>query len=144
MSSAPAATPAAIEVRRAADDQERAELWRVRRELSLSLRMIAPVKYNHDVVVPRGRIPELFALVDRLKAQFGLRIPSFGHAGDGNIHVNIMSDPQRPGEIERAHEAERALFEGVVSLEGAISGEHGIGFSKARFLEIELSQDEIA
>ena len=54
-----------------------------------------------------------------------------------------MSDPQRPGEIERAHEAERALFEGVVSLEGAISGEHGIGFAKSRFLEIELSQDEI-
>jgi glycolate oxidase len=134
----------AIEVRRARDAQERAELWRVRRELSLSLRMIAPIKYNHDVVVPRGRIPELFALVDRLKAQFRLRIPSFGHAGDGNIHVNIMSDPTRPGEVERAHEAERALFEGVVALEGAISGEHGIGFSKARFLEIELSPDEIA
>jgi glycolate oxidase len=134
----------AIEVRRARDDQERVELWRVRRELSLSLRMIAPIKYNHDVVVPRGRIPELFALVDRLKARFGLRIPSFGHAGDGNIHVNIMSDPTRPGEVERAHEAERALFEGVVALEGAISGEHGIGFSKARFLEIDLSPDEIA
>ena len=134
----------AIEVRRARDDEERAELWRVRRELSLSLRMIAPIKYNHDVVVPRGRIPELFALVDRLKAQFGLRIPSFGHAGDGNIHVNIMSDPGRPGEVERAHAAERLLFEGVVALEGAISGEHGIGFAKARFLDLELSPDEIA
>ena len=134
----------AIEVRRAGDDAERAELWRVRRELSLSLRMIAPIKYNHDVVVPRGRIPELFALVDRLKAQFGLRIPSFGHAGDGNIHVNIMSDPERPGETERAHAAERLLFEGVVALEGAISGEHGIGFAKARFLDLELSPDEIA
>ena len=134
----------AIEVRRARDDEERAELWRVRRELSLSLRMIAPIKFNHDVVVPRGRIPELFALVDRLKTQFGLRIPSFGHAGDGNIHVNIMSDPGRPGEVERAHAAERLLFEGVVALEGAISGEHGIGFAKARFLDLELSPDEIA
>jgi glycolate oxidase len=134
----------AIEVRRARDDRERAELWRVRRELSLSLRMIAPIKYNHDVVVPRGRIPELFALVDRLKAEFGLRIPSFGHAGDGNIHVNIMSDPDRPGEVERARAAERVLFEGVVALEGAISGEHGIGFAKARFLHLELSPDEIA
>jgi glycolate oxidase len=134
----------AIEVRRAGDDRERAELWRVRRELSLSLRMIAPIKYNHDVVVPRGRIPELFALIDRLKAEYGLRIPSFGHAGDGNIHVNIMSDPDHPGEIERAHAAERVLFEGVVALEGSISGEHGIGFAKARFLEIELSPDEIA
>jgi glycolate oxidase len=134
----------AIEVRRASTAEERTELWRVRRELSLSLRMVAPIKFNHDVVVPRGRIPELFALVERLKAQFGLRIPSFGHAGDGNIHVNIMSDPRHEGEVERAHEAEQVLFEGVVALEGAISGEHGIGFAKARFLHLELSPDEIA
>ncbi len=134
----------ALEVRRATADGERAELWRVRRELSLSLRMVAPIKFNHDIVVPRGRIPELFELVERIKAQFGLRIPSFGHAGDGNIHVNIMSDPQHEGEVERAHEAEQVLFEGVVGLEGAISGEHGIGFAKARFLHLELSPDEIA
>jgi glycolate oxidase len=134
----------AIEVRRARDGAERAELWRVRRELSLSLRMIAPIKYNHDVVVPRGRIPELFALVEQLKARFDLRIPSFGHAGDGNIHVNIMSDPSRPGEVDRARAAEHALFEGVIALEGAISGEHGIGFAKARFLELELTREEIA
>ncbi len=134
----------AIEVRRARDDAERTELWRVRRELSLSLRMIAPIKFNHDVVVPRGRIPELFALIDTLKARFKLPIPSFGHAGDGNIHVNIMSDPSHPGEVERAHEAERVLFEGVVALEGAISGEHGIGFAKARFMALNLSGDEIA
>ena len=69
--------------------------------------------------------------MDRLKAQFGLRIPSFGHAGDGNIHVNIMSDPQRPGEIERAQSGARCSKES--SRGGAISGEHGIGFSKARF-----------
>jgi glycolate oxidase len=134
----------AIEVRRASTAEERTELWRVRRELSLSLRMVAPIKFNHDVVVPRGRIPELFALVERLKAQFGLRIPSFGHAGDGNIHVNIMSDPRHEGEVERAHEAEQVRFEGGVALEGAISGEHGIGFAKARFLHLELSPDEIA
>ena len=134
----------AIEVRRARDDAERAELWHVRRELSLSLRMVAPIKYNHDVVVPRGRIPELFDLVERLKTRFNLRIPSFGHAGDGNIHVNIMSDPSHPGEVERAREAEHALFEGVVALEGAVSGEHGIGFAKARFLPLELTPDEIA
>ena len=134
----------AIEVRRAKDDGERAELWRVRRELSLSLRMIAPIKFNHDVVVPKGRIPQLFDLIGRLKRDYRLRIPSFGHAGDGNIHVNIMSDPSHPGEVERAHEAEQVLFEGVVALEGAISGEHGIGFAKARFMRLNLSSDEIA
>jgi glycolate oxidase len=134
----------ATEVLRARDEAERTELWRVRRELSLSLRTITPLKFNHDVVVPKGRIPELFALVDGIKAEYRLRIPLFGHAGDGNIHVNIMVDPTDRDEIERAHRAERVLFEGVVALDGSISGEHGIGFSKAPFLPIELSSDEIA
>ncbi len=134
----------ATEILRARDEAHRIELWRVRRELSLSLKMITPLKFNHDVVVPKGRIPQLFALVDRIKSEFHLRIPLFGHAGDGNIHVNIMVDPGDRDEIERAHKAERVLFEGVVALEGSISGEHGIGFSKAPFLPIELSSEEIA
>ena len=132
------------EILRARDEAQRAELWRVRREISLSLKMVAPLKFNHDVVVPKGRIPELFALVDRLRQKFRLRIPLFGHAGDGNIHVNIMVDPQDAGEVARAHEAEHVLFSGVVALEGSISGEHGIGFSKAPFVPLELSADEIA
>jgi glycolate oxidase len=134
----------ATEVLRARDEHERQDLWRVRRELSLSLKMIAPLKINHDVVVPKGRIPQLFELVDRLRTRYGLRIPLFGHAGDGNIHVNIMVDPRDAAALARAQEAERALFEGVVALEGSISGEHGIGFSKAPFLPLELSPAEIA
>ncbi len=134
----------ATEVLRAGDAGEREELWRVRRELSLSLKMVASLKFNHDVVVPKGRVPELFALVEQLKRSYRLRIPSFGHAGDGNIHVNLMVDAADEEAIARAHAAERVLFEGVVALEGSISGEHGIGFSKAPFLPIELSADEIA
>jgi glycolate oxidase len=134
----------ATEVLRARDDAERQELWRVRRELSLSLKMITPLKYNHDVVVPKGRIPELFALVRQIKERHRLRIPCFGHAGDGNIHVNIMVDPADADEISRAHVAERELFSGVVALEGSISGEHGIGFAKAPFLALELSAETIA
>jgi glycolate oxidase len=134
----------ATEVLRARDEQERQELWRVRRELSLSLKMVASLKFNHDVVVPKGRIPELFALIARIKHDYGLRIPCFGHAGDGNIHVNLMVDADDTAEIARAHVAEDVLFAGVVALEGSISGEHGIGFSKARFLRLELSDDEIA
>ena len=133
----------ATEVLRAADETERQELWRVRRELSLSLKTIAPLKLNHDVVVPKGRIPQLFALVARIRQESGLRIPLFGHAGDGNIHVNIMLDPSDGDALTRARAAERTLFEGVVALEGSISGEHGIGFAKAPFLTIELSADEI-
>jgi glycolate dehydrogenase FAD-linked subunit len=137
-------TAGATEVLRARSEAERAELWRVRRELSLSLRRIAPLKLNHDVVVPKGRIPDLFAVVTRLKRDFDLRIPCFGHAGDGNIHVNIMVDPSDQAALERAHAAEHVLFEQVVALEGSISGEHGIGFAKAPYLGIELGADEIA
>ena len=134
----------ATEVLRAKDEAERDELWRVRRELSFSLRTITPIKLNHDVVVPKGRIPQLFDLVARLKRDYRLRIPCFGHAGDGNIHVNIMVTPGDEAEMARAHEAERVLFEGVVALEGSISGEHGIGFAKAKYLPIELDPPTIA
>ena len=134
----------ATEILRAKTADERHELWRVRRELSLSLKMVAGLKFNHDVVVPKGRIPQLFALVKRIESEFQLRIPCFGHAGDGNIHVNIMVDPNDADEIRRAHEAEHVLFSGVVALEGSISGEHGIGFAKAPFIGLELSDQEIA
>lgn len=134
----------AIDVRRAANDEERAAIWEARRELSLALRAIAPRKINHDVVVPRGRVPALFALIARLRREQQLLIACFGHAGDGNIHVNLMVDPANAGEMGRASEAERQLFAGVVALEGSISGEHGIGFAKARYLGLELAPDVIA
>jgi glycolate oxidase len=137
-------TAGATEILRARDYPERQELWRVRRELSLSLKMIAGLKFNHDVVVPKGRIPALFNLVEQIATDYRLRIPCFGHAGDGNIHVNIMVDPSDDDEVARAHAAERVLFAGVVGLEGSISGEHGIGFAKAPFISLELSDDEIA
>ncbi|HVH57712.1 MAG TPA: FAD-linked oxidase C-terminal domain-containing protein [Vicinamibacterales bacterium] len=133
----------ATELLRADGREERAEIWSVRRDLTYALKLIAPVKFNHDVVVPKGRIPELFSLVARLRREHGVRIPCFGHAGDGNIHVNIMLADDAD-EIARGRAAERALFEGVVALEGSISGEHGIGFTKKPFIGIELSADEIA
>jgi glycolate oxidase len=133
----------ATEFLRAANEQERQELWRVRREISPSLKVITPLKFNHDVVVPKARIPELFELVDQLRAKFQLRIPCFGHVGDGNIHVNIMVMPGDAAEIARAHEAEGELFRGVVALEGSISGEHGIGFAKKKYMPLELSAETI-
>jgi glycolate dehydrogenase FAD-linked subunit len=134
----------ATEILRARDEAERQEIWRVRRELSPALKVITPIKFNHDVVVPKGRIPQLFRLVEGIKQAYRLRIPCFGHAGDGNIHVNIMVTPGDEDEMRRAHEAERALFEGVVALEGSISGEHGIGFVKAKYLSLELDPQTIA
>jgi glycolate oxidase len=134
----------ATEILRARDEAERQEIWRVRRELSPALKTITPIKFNHDVVVPKGRIPQLFDLVREIKKESRLRVPCFGHAGDGNIHVNIMVTPGDEDEMRRAHEAERALFEGVVAMEGSISGEHGIGFAKAKYLSLELDPQTIA
>ena len=134
----------ATEILRARDEPERQELWRVRRELSMSLKTITPIKHNHDVVVPKARVPDLFALVNRLALEFRLRIPCFGHVGDGNIHVNIMVPADDPDALRRAHDAEQDLFEGVVALEGSISGEHGIGFAKAPYLSLELTPETIA
>jgi glycolate oxidase len=132
----------ATDIRRAADEGDRAEIWRMRRELSAALKHISTVKLNNDVVVPRGRVPQLFELVERIRRTSALPIACFGHAGDGNIHVNIMV--KHSDAMPRAREAERALFEGVVALEGSISGEHGIGFTKAAYLHLELSAVEIA
>ena len=146
----------AIALRRAVTSAEREELWRLRRELSPALKKISSIKLNNDVVVPRGRVPELFSLVDEIRRESGLPIASFGHAGDGNIHVNIMvpedegprgrraEGREQSDAFERARRAERKLFEGVVALEGSISGEHGIGFTKAPYLGLELSAEEIA
>lgn len=134
----------ALQVQRARTDAERDDLWAARRQLSLALRATGLLKINHDVVVPRGRIPELFETIEAIARDYRLRIASFGHAGDGNIHVNLMVTRDDPAERARAAEAERALFARVVALEGSISGEHGIGFAKAPYLGLELSAETIA
>jgi glycolate oxidase len=134
----------ALSIHRAVTAEARDRLWEARRQLSLALRAAAPRKINHDVSVPRGRVPQLYALIARLEREHELWMPSFGHAGDGNIHVNIMVDPEDVGQLRRADAAARALFEAVVALEGSISGEHGIGFSKAPYLSLELAPEVIA
>jgi len=119
-------------------------LWQLRREFSYSLRDTGLTKLNQDIVVPRGRLEDLFQFSAKLQARHGLPVAAFGHAGDGNIHVNIMVPPGDRDALARAKIAERKLFIGVLELEGSISGEHGIGFTKAPYLGLELSVDEIA
>ncbi len=131
-------------ISRARSEAERDTIWSLRRQTSVALKALGLVKINHDVVVPRGRVPELFEVIAELKRTYNLRVASFGHAGDGNIHVNLLLQPGDAAEAARAKQAERFLFTRVVALEGSISGEHGIGFAKAPYLPIELSADEIA
>src|SRR5688572_17394817 len=104
------AAAGALEIRRANSEAERDALWAARRDMSLALRDTGRLKINHDVVVPRGRIPELFDLIAQLRQDERLRIAAFGHAGDGNIHVNFMVNRDDADELTRAKRAERLMF----------------------------------
>ncbi len=128
----------------AANDEEREKLWTARRAVSPSAFDLRPDKISEDVVVPRSRIAELVAEVEGIAADKNLVVFTFGHAGDGNIHVNIMVDRNDQEEVSRAEMAKDALFTKVLALGGTISGEHGIGITKAPFLRKELGQVEYA
>jgi glycolate oxidase len=116
------------------------EVWAARKALSQAMYEVAPTKINEDVVVPRSRLPELVAAVDELARRHELPIVSFGHAGEGNLHVNVMVDRADAAVMARAETAVRELFEVVVRLEGSVSGEHGIGLTKAPYLPIEVGE----
>ncbi|MEL1265938.1 FAD-binding oxidoreductase [Pseudoxanthomonas putridarboris] len=118
----------------AVDGAARDRLWAARRALSPALRTIAPGKINEDVVVPVSRIPDLVAGVEALADEFDLTIVAFGHAGNGNLHVNLMYHPDDAAQTARAHAALPRLFALVLSLDGTLSGEHGIGLSKRDFM----------
>ncbi len=106
------------------------DVWKIRREFSYALRDTGLTKLNEDIVVPRGRLAELFRFAARLQRKHGLQVACFGHAGDGNIHTNIMVDFNQPGARERSQSALNELFEQVLAWGGAITGEHGIGLAK--------------
>jgi glycolate oxidase len=106
------------------------KLWQLRREFSFGLRDTGLVKLNEDIVVPRSRLEDLFAFAARLQKKFDLPVACFGHAGDGNIHVNIMYDDKLPGVETRTHRALDELFRQVLAWDGVITGEHGIGLAK--------------
>ena len=114
-------------------------LWQLRREFSYALRDTGLTKLNQDIVVPRGRLEDLFQFTARLQKKHGLAVAAFGHAGDGNIHVNIMFDRGAPGASARADAALDALFTQVLKWDGAITGEHGIGLAKQRWWPAAVS-----
>lgn len=113
-------------------------LWTARRALSLAVRQLAPYKINEDVVVPVSRLAELVARIEALAQVYHLRIVSFGHGGNGNLHVNIMVDPANIDEMQRAKRCVRDLFAAVLDLGGTLSGEHGIGSEKRDYVDMEI------
>lgn len=133
-----------LEVTAAPDEAAREKLWAARKALSPALRTLAPGKINEDVVVPVSRIPELVAAVRGIAASQSLTIVCFGHAGNGNLHVNILYDPADPSQAARADEALEAVFDTVIALDGQVSGEHGIGLVKRELLARALSAQAMA
>ncbi|MCC7539569.1 MAG: FAD-binding protein [Deltaproteobacteria bacterium] len=131
----------AIEVLVAKDGTERARLWSARRGLSRALRTLAKSKLAEDVVVPRSRVPDLLRWVAGQSESRGIRMPTYGHAGDGNLHVNFLWDDD--GERPAVDAAIAALFREVVRMGGTLSGEHGIGVLKAPYLGLEQSEGVI-
>lgn len=127
----------ALDVLVAQNSSERQRLWSSRRELSYSLRRQAKNKLSEDVVVPRTKMADLLRTCGELSEETGLVIPTYGHAGDGNLHVNFLWD--NPDQKPKVDQAIRRLFERVIELRGTLSGEHGIGVLKAPYLPLEQS-----
>lgn len=128
----------------AQDGAARDALWAARRALSPALRTIAPGKINEDVVVPVSRIPDLVAGVEAIADTANLPIVCFGHAGNGNLHVNILYHPDHADETARAYAALPKIFELTLTLGGALSGEHGIGLSKRDFMQRAYTPETLA
>jgi D-lactate dehydrogenase len=127
-----------IEVVLAQTDAEVETLWRTRKALSPALRNVAPKKINEDVAVPVSRLPDLINGLQRLSREHGITIVNFGHAGNGNIHVNLLLDPDDPAQAAAAQTCLERVFALVLSLEGTLSGEHGIGRVKRAYVGLEL------
>ncbi len=117
------------------------EVWRIRREFSYSLRDTGLTKLNQDIVVPRGRLEDLFRFTAQLQKKHGVPIACFGHAGDGNIHVNVMVDYKEPRASLQADATLDELFGKVIEWKGAISGEHGIGLAKKEWWPLAVSKE---
>jgi glycolate oxidase len=121
-------------------DKQCEAVWKIRREFSYSLRDTGLTKLNEDIVVPRSRLEDLFAFAARLQRKHGLQVACFGHAGDGNIHTNVMVDFTQPGAKRRSQAALDELFRQVLAWGGAITGEHGIGIAKQRWWPLAVSK----
>ncbi|MBE7484764.1 MAG: FAD-binding protein [Polyangiaceae bacterium] len=131
----------ALEVLVAQDAGQREKLWSARREMSRAVRKLTRFKLSEDVVVPRQAIPELLDRVAKSAEQLGVRHLTYGHAGDGNLHVNFLwNEPHEKPAVDAAIEQ---LFRDVIALRGTLSGEHGIGVLKAPYLSLEQSSELI-
>lgn len=130
----------ALQFREASNEAEADAIWEVRRKMSPAVARTGVIKLNHDAVVPRSRIPAMLAFVEELSARSGFLIPTFGHAGDGNLHINVMLRDREEDTRKRGAATVREIFQKAVELGGTISGEHGVGYAKAPFLDLAIDK----
>ncbi|MFE4243111.1 FAD-binding oxidoreductase [Peribacillus butanolivorans] len=128
----------AREVRIPKDKVEEAELWRARKLVSPAIVRIKPTKISEDATVPRSKIPQMCERLQKIRDKYGVHLVVFGHAGDGNLHPNIICDKTDKEEMSRVELAVSEIFMAAIELGGTLSGEHGIGMMKAPFMEMEL------
>lgn len=128
----------AKEVRVAATPGERDEIWRARKMISPAITRMGPTKISEDATVPRDKIPMMMKRLMEIREKYKLNLVVFGHAGDGNLHPNIITDKRNTEEMKRAEEAVGEIFQAAIDLGGTLSGEHGIGIMKAPYMEREL------
>jgi len=133
----------AKEFRIAKNQQEAEEIWYARRNASPSITIYGSKKINEDISVPRSKLPLALNKIYEIGKKYNLVVPCFGHAGDGNIHVNVMVDGSNEDEVKRGYKAVEEIFKAVVEMGGTLSGEHGIGLSKAPFMKIAFSDAEL-
>jgi glycolate oxidase len=133
----------AREVQLATNPAEREALWKARRSVSPALGRARPNKLGEDIVVPRSAIPAMVRQIGEISRRYELPIPVFGHAGDGNLHPNILFDRRRAGELERVEAAAADIFRAALDLGGTLSGEHGIGTLKREFLQDDLGETAV-
>ena len=132
----------ALDVLAATEPADRRAIWEARRLISPALKQAYRIKVNEDVCVPRGRIVEMLARIDRVSAETRIAVAVFGHAGDGNLHVNLLSndDPADPAVRAKMWAAAEQVFIHTIALGGTLSGEHGIGLTKRDYMHLEQSE----
>ncbi len=127
-----------LNIKTANSKAEADALWALRKALSPALRKISPKKINEDVVVPISNLPKLISGLEKLSEKHEIPIVNFGHAGNGNIHVNLLYDPENEQQAKRVHQCLDEVFSLVLNLKGSLSGEHGIGLEKKDYIAREL------
>ncbi|ASM39861.1 FAD-linked oxidase C-terminal domain-containing protein [Campylobacter sputorum] len=132
-----------IDFKIAKNEEQSADLWFARRNCSQAITCYGNLKLNEDITVPRSKLPELLSKIYEISKKYGLTIPCFGHTGDGNVHTNVMVNKDNEDEVKKGYAAIEEIFKATIELGGTLSGEHGIGLSKAPYMKLAFSDAEM-